>query len=102
FVKAALDAVRQWRYAPQEKAVITDVGVNFTLVKSGASPPAQPAAKEATPIASTDLKPVTKVTPVYPFEAKKAGTEGIVVLRATIEKDGSVSDLRVLRGDPQL
>jgi TonB family protein len=101
-VKAAVDAVRQWRYAPGEKAVITDVMVTFTLAQSGAAPPAQQAAKEATPPEGTALQPVTKVRPIYPVEAKKAGIEGIVVLHATIEKDGSVSDLKVVRGDAHL
>ena len=104
--KAALEAVQQWRYAPVEKALTTDVDVNFTLAKSGAAPPAeQPSAKitkEVPPPAETAPKLITKVRPIYPPEAKKAGIEGTVVLRATIGKDGSVSDLVVLSGDPQL
>ena len=42
------------------------------------------------------------MNPVYPPAAKKAGIQGIVVLRATIAMDGSVSNLEVLSGDPQL
>ncbi len=51
-------------------------------------------------------KPVPKallmVPPHYPEEAKKARIQGNVVLRATIEKDGTVSNLKVQSGDPML
>jgi TonB family protein len=47
-------------------------------------------------------KAVYKVNPIYPPEAKKAGIEGIVILRATIEKDGTVSKLEVRSGKPML
>ncbi len=101
-VKPALEAVQQWRYAPSEKAVITDVTINFTLAKGGGAAPAQQAPRETPSLAKTAPKLVTKVNPIYPSEAKKAGIQGIVVLRATIERDGSVSKLEVLRGNPQL
>jgi len=101
-VKAAVDAVQQWRYAPSENVRVTIVTINFTLDKGGASAPAGQSAREAPPLSKTALEPIAKVTPVYPPEAKKAGIQGIVVLRATIEKDGTVSKLVALRGDPQL
>jgi TonB family protein len=101
-VKAALDAVSQWRYAPSKVVRVTIVTINFTLDKGGASAPAGQSAREAPPLSKTTLQPVAKVTPVYPTEAKKAGIQGIVLLRATIEKDGSVSDLKVVRGDVHL
>jgi len=62
----------------------------------------QPAKKETPTLAKTSPKLLTRVNPVYPPEAKKAGIQGIVVLRATIEKDGSVSKLKVLSGEPIL
>jgi TonB family protein len=101
-VKAAMDAVQQWRYALSQEVRVTIVPVNFTLAETGAASPAQPASKEAPPLAKTAPKVITKVNPVYPPEAKKAGIQGIVVLRATIEKDGSVSNLLALSGPPQL
>ena len=69
--------------------------INFTLAKGGGI------ATPASPVPAA-LQPITRMHPVYPAEAKKAGIEGVVVLRATIEKDGSVSKLEVLSGDPQL
>ncbi len=62
----------------------------------------QPAEKEAPPFTPAEIQPVTRVRPVYPVEAKKAGIQGNVRLRVTINKDGSVMDIRVLSGPPQL
>ena len=45
---------------------------------------------------------VTKVDPVYPEVARKAGIEGLVVLDAVIAPDGSVKDLRPVSGPPLL
>ncbi|MGO8787773.1 MAG: TonB family protein [Terriglobia bacterium] len=45
---------------------------------------------------SATIQPVTRVRPVYPLEAKKAGIEGKVRLRVTINKDGTVMDIEVL------
>jgi TonB family protein len=45
---------------------------------------------------------LTKVPPVYPEEARAARVQGTVVLAAVIAKDGHVSDLRVISGDPLL
>jgi len=42
------------------------------------------------------------VTPVYPDIAKQARVQGIVILEATIGPDGTVSDVRILRGIPLL
>ena len=43
-----------------------------------------------------------RVNPVYPPLAKQAGIQGSVRLRVTINKDGSVMDIWVLSGPPQL
>jgi protein TonB len=41
---------------------------------------------------------VKKVQPVYPEQAMHSGIQGAVVLQAWIAKDGSVRDLKLLRG----
>ncbi len=41
---------------------------------------------------------VTKVEPAYPEAARRAGTEGLVVLDAVIAPDGSVKSLRSVYG----
>ena len=43
-----------------------------------------------------------KVVPVYPPIAKATGTQGTVVLEATISKKGTIENLRVLSGSPML
>ena len=45
---------------------------------------------------------ITKVTPMYPLEAKMARIQGTVKFQATIGKDGSVVDLQLLTGHPLL
>lgn len=52
-----------------------------------------------------DIKQPMKVRdqkPVYPPEAQEARVQGIVIVEATIGCDGSVSDVRILRGQPML
>ncbi len=45
---------------------------------------------------------IRDVRPVYPEEAKEARVQGIVILEATIDETGAVSDARVLRSVPML
>ena len=45
---------------------------------------------------------IRQVKPVYPHTALITHTEGIAVLRAIVEKDGTVQDLRVISGSPLL
>jgi TonB family protein len=100
--KAALEAVVQWRYSQSEEVRVTIVTINFTLAKDGATAPGPQASRETPQLAKNAPKVITKVNPVYPLEAKRAGIEGNVVLRTTIEKDGSVSNLEVVSGNPLL
>jgi TonB family protein len=60
-----------------------------------------PGAGPAAPAAAVPLEPATlatKVDPVYPEMARRAGIEGTVVLSATIGVDGRVTDVQVVRG----
>jgi TonB family protein len=45
---------------------------------------------------------VKKVEPVYPANALHLRVEGAVQLLATISKTGAISEIKVLKGDPQL
>jgi len=45
---------------------------------------------------------VTRVDPVYPPLAQKMHVVGLVVLDATIGKDGSITSVKLLRGEPIL
>jgi len=50
----------------------------------------------------TAIQPVEAVPIVYPPEAQAAGIKGKVGLRVRINKDGSVQDIQVLSGPPEL
>jgi protein TonB len=45
---------------------------------------------------------IKKVRPKYPKQARKQHVEGTVIMRATIAKDGTISDLQLVSGDPLL
>ena len=45
---------------------------------------------------------LTRVEPTYPEEAKQKKIEGIVRLRLTVAKDGSVKEVEIVDGDPLL
>jgi protein TonB len=45
---------------------------------------------------------IRQVQPVYPPLAKQARIEGMVALKATIAKDGTVQDVTVVSGHPLL
>ena len=49
-----------------------------------------------------EMRIVSKVEPVYPEEARRAGKQGMVVLDAVIAPDGTVERLRPLSGDDLL
>lgn len=97
-VKASLEAVRQWRYSPSNEVRETIVTISFLYRKKGTPL----SANDLPPFAAPALKPLSAVRPDYPPEAKAAGIQGNVTLRVTVEKDGSVSNVETLIGDPQL
>lgn len=45
-----------------------------------------------------EVKVVKRVEPIYPIEANRSGVDGKVVVAATIETTGEVSDARVVSG----
>ena len=47
-------------------------------------------------------KLLNRVNPEYPVQAKVAGIQGTVKLHVILAKDGSVRQLDVVSGDPQL
>lgn len=67
-------------------------------------PAAEPVRRVAAPIdLPEDAEPAMPVegnaTPVFPEEARARGLEGVVILRLVVTLDGSVTNVRVLRGD---
>jgi TonB family protein len=125
--QAALDAVRQWKYAkPAVAPMHFEVTVRFELPRKTESTSAGTEAGKAyeqaavvKPDATAEeylnkalaaserrqaaaLKPVRTVDPVYPPEAKAMRIQGNVVLSVTVDKSGKVSNLEVLSGPEQL
>jgi len=116
--KSAVEAVRQWRYDPPADAPISfNVSIGFR--PDGPSTSTQSAAVgagggvSAKPEWTADgalrvgggVKPPTKVRdvkPVYPQEARDAGIQGVVIIEARVEPDGTVGNARVLRSVPEL
>ena len=45
---------------------------------------------------------IKRVTPMYPRSALAVHTQGTVLIEATITRDGNVTNLKVLNGDPVL
>ena len=67
-------------------------------------PPAPPAPKQVYRVGG-DIRPPQKirdVAPRYPSIAQASRVEGIVILEALISEDGSVQNVKVLRGKPLL
>ena len=121
--QSAIDAVGRWRYKPyllngEPTEVETTINVNYTFsAPQSPSPMSMPA--EGSPPAvvgapGQTIGPVRvsggvaagmlilKVDPVYPQDAKDAHVQGAVVLRAIISKTGTIRDLQVVSGPPEL
>jgi TonB family protein len=74
----------------------------------GQTPPDQQAARPGVPTqapkpaSAPPPRKIFDVKPVYPSEAKEKGIEGTVVLEATMDAAGTVTDVRALKGDELL
>jgi TonB family protein len=107
-VLSALNAVKQWKYAPYlvdgvAVPVTSTVLVTFTLADTGSAA----AKKDDAPLIrlhseamATNL--IYRVEPIYPLEAKQKGIAGDVVFEVTINEQGEVSDVQVLSGNAML
>ena len=62
--------------------------------------PVEKVNKPVIPEIATDILPTTRVEPVYPPRALRAGIEGTVTVEFTITTDGSVRDLEIVKADP--
>jgi TonB family protein len=91
---AAKEAVLQWVYAAPAKETHTNVSLNFVAPEPSTPASSLPAIQQAVLI--------SRVAPIYPKAAKQAGVRGAVVLNATIDTQGNVSAVRVIKGDDLL
>lgn len=97
--EAASDALRRWTFTPPSEAPHRML-VGFNLSAGRHEAPGQAPVR-----VGGDVRPPVKihdVRPVYSKEALDARAEGIVILDASIDSDGLVSDARVVRSVPML
>jgi len=94
--RAAVEAVKQWRYEPFYSRgirypILFTVTVRFQLDDKGRAP------EENKPL----FRPVIihQVEPVYPERARHAGIEGIVMMRVRTDTAGNVMSVTVIRSD---
>jgi TonB family protein len=124
--EAALRAVGQWQYAPPADGPIAfDVNVAFgppppppppppapvTRSRPGLPPPPPPPPADTSTMADGalrvggDIKPPVKlknVNPAYPPDAQAQRVQGVVIIEARVEPDGTVGQARILRSIPML
>lgn len=96
--QAAVKAIKKWAYEPlvingRPRRVVFTVTVGFSL-RGGRADDALAAVGQPVRL--------RRVDPIYPEEAKKAGIEGTVILGATIDGEGKVTDVKVLESVPGL
>ena len=73
------------------------------VVQNKVAPPAPPAPRLVSEREhSTPPRALAQPRPSYPTEAKAEGIEGTVVVQFLVKPDGSVGEVRVVRGDPKL
>lgn len=121
---AAVEAVKQWKYRPylvngEPVDVETAVQVIFKLADKpagrdtvGDNPGGVPAPVESTGgVVPQRVRVsqgvmhgllVTKVNPGYPPDAQDQRIQGVVLLNATIDKEGNISRIELISGHPLL
>ncbi len=107
FHQAAIDAISQYRFKPgtlngKVVPVRMTQSIIFRLPKQQTPPPTSGDADSSKVLEfyMVEVKPkvMHSVKPVHPEEALRDSLEGKVFLKFMVNLDGSVSDLRVLRG----
>lgn len=92
---AAIDAAKDWRYAPGHKdgkAVggVVRIPVNFSLTGDGSTTGAS-----ASSSPSVDISYKNRNPPHYPAEAIKKGQQGTVILDVAVDATGAVTGVQV-------
>lgn len=110
--ESAVEAVRQYKYKPATRdgrpvRVVITILVSFPETSADApAAPGSPGSAADRPLEVTgNVQPpvlVSKVAPVYSKEARRAGVQGTVILRATIDAEGNVASVAVARSVPML
>jgi TonB family protein len=107
--KAAVDALKQWKYEPmiidgKPRGIVFTVTVRFALKEGDRAKTLDAFAKGAVK-AEGDIKPpklIKEISSIYPREARAAGVSGVVILNVRTDEFGRVADTMVLRSIPLL
>lgn len=83
-------------------AASTVIALRFDVYASADKQSAQKSEPTSIPAGKMAAQLLTKVTPKYPPDAKKARIQGKVVLEAIIGKTGQVENLKVISGPKEL
>lgn len=100
--KAAVDAVRQWRYEPlymNEKAVPAVFTITVRFMLDGNKPAQPEEGVVRLDEVSNSPKLIKRVNPKYPEEARKEGIQGIVLLEVLVDREGKVSRVKILKSE---
>jgi len=100
--RAAIEAVKQWRYQPfslrgKRYPILFTVTVRFKFPSGMDDKNRGKKQEEETPLIRPEI--IHKVEPVYPERAQRARIEGIVMMRVRTDNEGNVNSLEVLRSD---
>jgi TonB family protein len=95
--------------APEAKREVRRDSPAATRGRPVVEPPSPAASPAATPVAPVRVggaiaepRKTRHVSPTYPADALQARLQGTVILECTIDVEGAVADVRVLRGQPLL
>jgi TonB family protein len=112
--QAAEETIRQWKFKPVTKdgkavPVIAKVTFNFALGnedQQGIAPDVAPATDfpQHVRVSQSVMQGLllNKVNPEYPAAAKANHVQGVVTLAMMISKDGTITDVQVESGPPEL
>lgn len=100
--RAAIAAVKQWRYQPfysrgKRYPILFTVTVRFQLSHELDNKDRGREQKKETLLLKPEI--IYQVEPVYPERARRAGIEGMVMLRIRTDNEGNVNSIEVLRSD---
>ena len=102
--ESALNAARKWKFKPYIKngaATKVSVKVPFDFHFSDKVTDIAPKPVHISPGLVQGML-IHRISPVYPADALQARIQGIVLLQATIGKDGRIKSLSLISGHPML
>lgn len=100
FDQAALDAVKMAKFTPPQHQgkpvrVWVSIPIKFALRECPAERPEEEGVV-AYHLVEVKPKPLRLTTPAYPEEARKSGIEGMTVVKALVDHDGSICITQIL------